>query len=54
MTTRGFKENEFVEVAKIISSCLNNYDNKKIIEDLKLRVKKLCDKFPMYEEVSYE
>ena len=54
MTTRGFKENEFVEVAKIISSCLNNYDNQKIIEDLKLRVKKLCDKFPMYEEVNYE
>lgn len=54
MTTRGFQENEFVEVAKIISSCLNNYDNKEILEDLKLRVKNLCDKFPMYEEVSYE
>lgn len=54
MTTRGFKENEFVEVAKIISSTLNNYDNKEILEDLKLRVKNLCDKFPMYEEVSYE
>lgn len=54
MTTRGFKENEFVEVAKIISSCLNNGDNKKILEDLKLRVENLCNKFPMDKEVSYE
>lgn len=54
MTTRGFKENDFVEVAKIISSALHNNDNDKILEDLKLRVKKLCDSHPIYKEVSYE
>ena len=54
MTTRGFKENDFVEVAKIISSALHNNDNAKILGDLKLRVQKLCDKHPIYKEVSYE
>lgn len=54
MTTRGFDENDFKEVGKIISTCLTNYDNKKILEDLKLRVKKLCDEHPIYTEVHYE
>ncbi len=54
MTTRGFVEKDFAEVAKIISACLTNYDNKKILDDLKLRVQKLCDDHPIYEEVSYE
>lgn len=54
MTTRGFNENDFKEVGKIISTCLTNYDNKKVLEDLRLRVKKLCDEHPIYKEVSYE
>ena len=54
MTTRGFKENDFIEVAKIISTCLHNNDDERILDDLKLRVKKLCDAHPLYEEVKYE
>ncbi len=54
MTTRGFDEKDFKEVGKIISTCLTNYDNKKVLEDLKLRVKILCDNHPIYEEVHYE
>lgn len=54
MTTRGFDEKDFVEVGKIIVACLTNYDNKEVLEDLKKRVKKLCDKHPIYKEVSYE
>lgn len=54
MTTRGFDEKDFKEVAKIISTCLTNYDNKKVIDDLKLRVKKLCDNNTIYEKVKYE
>ncbi len=53
MTTRGFNEKDFKEVAKIISACLTNYDNKLVLDDLKLRVKKLCDDHPIYKEVSY-
>ncbi len=54
MTTRGFDENDFKEVGKIISTCLTNYDNKEVLEDLKLRVKKLCDNHMIYEGVNYE
>ena len=54
MTTRGFKENDFIEVAKIISTCLHNNDDERILEDLKLRVKKLCDAHPLYEGLKYE
>lgn len=54
MTTRGFKEQDFVLVGKIISSCLHSGDDKRIIEDLKQRVKSLCDKYPIYEGVQYE
>ena len=54
MTTRGFTQKDFKEVGKIISTCLSNNDNERILEDLKLRVKKLLEKYPMYEEVSYE
>lgn len=54
MTTRGFKEQDFVLVGKIISACLHNSDNVRILEDLKLRVKELCNKYPIYEEVNYE
>lgn len=53
-TTRGFDEKDFVEVGKIIVACLTNYDNKKITEDLKIRVKNLCEKHPIYTEVNYE
>ncbi len=49
MTTRGFKEKEFTEVAKIISEALKNYDNKKILKGLTKRVNDLTEKFPIYE-----
>ena len=54
MTTRGFLEKDFVEVGKIISTCLKNSDDEKILEELRLKVKKLCELNPIYEEVSYE
>lgn len=54
MTTRGFDQNDFREVGKIIATCLSNNDNKKILEDLKLRVKKILEKHPIYQGVSYE
>ena len=50
LTTRGFKENDFVEVGKIISTCLHNSDDKRILDDLKTRVNNLCRKYPIYEE----
>ena len=54
MTTRGFNQNDFKEVGLIISKCLSNTENKEVLEELKQRVKNLLDKYPIYEEVSYE
>lgn len=38
MTTRGFKEPEFIAVAKIISKCLSNLDDEKIQKELSKEV----------------
>lgn len=54
MTTRGFDQNDFREVGKIIATCLSNNDNEKILDDLKVRVKKILEKYPIYEGISYE
>lgn len=50
MTTRGLNENEFEEIGLIISSALKNKENKVIINELKQRVKKITDKYPLYKE----
>ena len=41
MTTRGFKEKEFIKVAKIISQCLKNFNNEEMYETLKEEVLEL-------------
>ncbi|MDD4036441.1 MAG: serine hydroxymethyltransferase [Bacilli bacterium] len=48
MTTRGFKENDFIKVGKIIAEALKNYDNLKLLEELKKEVKKLTSKYSIY------
>ena len=47
-TTRGFKENEMVEIGKIIADCILKKDTK---ENLRKRTQKLCDEFPLYPEL---
>ncbi len=54
MTTRGFDEKDFLEVGKIISSCLHSSDDPRVLDELKKRVTKLCAEHPIYEEVVYE
>ena len=48
-TTRGFKEDEMVEIGKIIADCILNRDTK---ENLRKRTKALCEKFPLYPELN--
>ncbi len=48
MTTRGFKEAEFIKVGKIITKALMNKDNKKILDSLKVEVLELLKDFPLY------
>ena len=49
VTTRGFKEEDMVEVAKIIASAVTASDNEIALQNLKERSAKLCQKHPLYE-----
>lgn len=48
VTTRGFKEDDMVEVGKIIASAVTASDNELALTNLKARSQKLCDKYPLY------
>ena len=48
MTTRGFKEKEFISVARIIDRAFKNRDNLNEIEKLKKEVKELTSKYPLW------
>jgi len=48
VTTRGFKEDDLVEVGKLISMTLKDFDNNK--DEVAARVKALCEKYPLYPE----
>ena len=45
VTSRGFKEEDMKEIAQLINMVVDN----KNIEEIKQRVKKLCNKHPLYE-----
>ena len=46
-TTRGFTEEDMLEVAKIISLTLKDYENS--ADEARARVAALCKKYPLYE-----
>ena len=46
VTTRGFTEEDMLEVAKIISITLKDFDNK--ADEARARVNALCEKYPLY------
>jgi glycine hydroxymethyltransferase len=48
MTTRGFNEEDFVKVGKIIAQALKNHTDQKLLEELKQQVKELVSKYPLY------
>ncbi len=47
LTTRGFKEEDFKEVVKLIDLILTNAENKKTIEEVRTKVSELCLKYPL-------
>ena len=49
VTTRGFKEEDMVEVAKIIASAVTSSDNEAGLKNLRERSLKLCQKYPLYQ-----
>ena len=48
MTTRGFKEDDMTEVARIIAEAIKNSDNDAKLEELRQDSLKLCKKYPLY------
>ena len=48
VTTRGFKEEDMKEVARIISEAIKNSDNESVLETLRADSLKLCEKHPLY------
>ena len=49
LTTRGFKEDDMVEVANIIALVLDNPEDESAREQARQRVAALCAKYPLYE-----
>lgn len=49
VTTRGFKENDMREVAKIIAGAISASDDETALENLRQRSLKLCKAHPLYE-----
>ena len=48
MTTRGFKEDDMKEVARIIAEAIKNSENEEVLEKLRADSLKLCEKYPLY------
>ena len=53
MTTKGFKEDDFREVGKIIAYRLKNEETDEVKNECLARVKKLTDKVTMYDDIKY-
>lgn len=49
VTTRGFKEDDMTEVAKIIAEAIKHSDDESILKNLKERSLKLCQKHALYK-----
>ena len=48
VTTRGFKKEEVTQVSNWISDIINNFENEKLLEDIKQEVQNLTSNFPVY------
>ena len=53
MTSRGFNEEDFIEVGKIIAYRLKNEETEEVKQACIQRVKALTDKYPLYEGLTY-
>lgn len=52
LTTRGFNENEFVEVVRLIDTVLKNPSDENNLKSVKNAVESICREFPLYDFVS--
>jgi len=52
MTTRGFKEETFKTVAKLIDKIIQDPDNEEVISEVKKQVGEICEQYPLYDFVT--
>lgn len=52
MTTRGFDQEAFKQVAKLIDTVLQQPDDQSTINTIKKQVKELCEQYPLYDFVT--
>ena len=48
MSSRGLKEDDFINIGLIISKALKNYDDEQVLNELKIKVKKITEKYPLW------
>ena len=49
LTTRGFREAQFVRVAELIDTVLQNPEDDQTLTSVKAKVKALCTEYPLYD-----
>jgi glycine hydroxymethyltransferase len=52
MTTRGFSEDEFLQVVDMIDRVLSDVENERVRKTVRGEVRELCDRFPLYDFVT--
>ena len=50
VTTRGLKKPEMEEIGDYISELLSQPEDDKLIGDIKMKIRSLCERFPLYSE----
>ena len=48
VTTRGMKEAEMAEVAKLVARALHAVENETELAEVRREVHRICDRFPLY------
>jgi glycine hydroxymethyltransferase len=51
ITTRGMKEEQMVQIAKMIKKVYDNVDNEGVLAEVKAEVRKLTAEFPLYKDM---
>lgn len=51
LTTRGMKEAEMIEIADLMCRVLEDYKNEAVIAEVRDATLKLCEAFPLYEDL---
>jgi glycine hydroxymethyltransferase len=51
VTTRGMREEQMVLIAQYIDDALKNMNNETILTEIRQKVVKLCNEFPIYDNL---